>query len=388
MRAISSFETSCTMRVLILTAALLACTTAAPSGAFFGPIAHIAYSAVTIPSVVPTISPGDLQAAEINAKVQVEQQAQAAADKARELAEQATEKQDEGIIEANDLAKERAEESFWAAEEQKWQALDALKTAEAQIDGSLASRASDVALAAYSVPTANQALTGLLGQSVVAAEPKIIVPEGIKADEQKEKAESNAMGAVKLVQAESKPENAEKIMENDQADAAKMESSASVKTAEEVKEKTPAAAMQVESKQENAEKPVVNDQVEAAKMESSALVKTAEAVKEETPAAAMQAESKQENADKPAENVQAEAAKMDTSASVKTAEEVKRENLAAVFLAQTHQAPLASNVFLAQPWLKQGYAPISYISGLQSYVPNLIPNYNGQVNPIIFRAAW
>ncbi|CAG5053132.1 unnamed protein product [Parnassius apollo] len=305
MRAISSFETSCTMRVLILIAAYLVSATAAPSGAFFGSIVHNPYYTIPIPAAVPTISAGDLQAAAINAKVQFEQQAQAAADKARELAEQAIEKQNEGIIEANDLAKERAEESFWAAEEQKWQALDALKTAEAQIGGSIASRASDVALAAYSVPTAIQAQTGLSGHSVVATETKSITPEGANVEEQKAKAEGEAMGAVKSVQAESKPENTEK----------------------------------------------------------------------------------------PVENVQADAAKMETSASVKTTEAVKKENPAAIFLAQTHTAPVVSNAFLAQHLLKQGIAPISYISGLQSYspnlVPNLIPNYNSQlVNPVFFRAAW
>ncbi|CAK1593418.1 unnamed protein product [Parnassius mnemosyne] len=293
MRAISSFETSCTMRVLILTAAFLASASAAPSGAIFGPISPIiAYSTIPIPAAVPTISPGDLQAAAINAKVQVEQQVQDAADKARELAEQATEKPDEGIIEANDLAKERAEEAFWAAEEQKWQALDALKTAEAQIDGTIASRAP---------PTTVQAQTEVLGQSVVAAETKSIAPEGVKVEEPKEKPEGEAMAAVKSVQAVSKPENAEK----------------------------------------------------------------------------------------PVENVQAEAAKMESSASVKTAEAVKEENPGAVFLAQAHPAPVVSNAFLAQPWLKQGFAPISYIPGLPSYVPNLIPNYNGHlVNPVLIRAAW
>ncbi|CAG5053129.1 unnamed protein product [Parnassius apollo] len=301
MRAISSFETSCTMRVLILTVAFLASATAAPSGAFFGPIVHNPYYTIPIPAAVPTISAGDLQAAAINAKVQFEQQAQAVADKARELAEQATEKQNEGIIEANDLAKERAEESFWAAEEQKWQALDALKTAEAQIDGSIASRASDVALAAYSVPTAIQAQTGLLGHSVVAAVTKSIPTETANVEEQKEKTEGEAMAAVKSVQAESKPENTEKSVENVQAGAAKMVSSASVKTAEAVKEENPAAS----------------------------------------------------------------------------------------FLGETHLAPVVSNAFLAQPWLKQVLTPISYISGLQPYVPNLIPQYKGQlVNPVLFRATW
>ncbi|CAG5053126.1 unnamed protein product [Parnassius apollo] len=301
MRAISSLETSCTMRVLILTAAFLASATAAPSGALFGEIVYNPYSTIPVPT--PTISAGDLQAAAINAKVQFEQQAKAAADKARELAEQATEKQDEGIIEDNDLAKEQAEESFWAAEEQKWQALDALKTAEAQIDGSIASRASDVALAAYSAPTTIQAQTGLSEHSVVETETKSITAEGanVRVEEQKEKAAGEAMAAVKSVQAESKPENVEK----------------------------------------------------------------------------------------PVENVQTDAAKMVSSASVKTAKAVKEENPAAVFLAQTHPAPVVSNAFLAQPWLKQGLAPISYISGLQTYVPNLIPNYNGQlINPVLFRATW
>ncbi|XP_068622331.1 pupal cuticle protein PCP52-like [Battus philenor] len=231
------------MRVLILSATVLACATAAPSGAFFAQIAPYAYSALAIPAVVPTISPGDLQAAAIDAKVQVEDFARAAADKARELAEQAVEKQDEGVVEANDLAKERAEENFWAAEEKKWQAMDALKTAEAQVDGSIASTADAVVKAAYAVPSAVVVQPGLV-QNVGAAvaETKSAPVMEAKAEEQKEKekVEGEASAAVKSAEAESKPvENAEKAADSVQVDAAKMESVADVKSTDVAKQEGP-----------------------------------------------------------------------------------------------------------------------------------------------------
>lgn len=55
--------------------AILACAAAAPSGAFIAPLAAPVAPLVAIPAAIPTLSPGDLQAAAINAKVQAEDQA-------------------------------------------------------------------------------------------------------------------------------------------------------------------------------------------------------------------------------------------------------------------------------------------------------------------------
>lgn len=284
----------------ILSAAVLACATGAPSGAFFAPIVPypLAYSAVAIPAAVPTIPAGDLQAAAINAQVQVQDLTRAAADQARELAEQAVEKQDEGVIEANDLAKERAEESFWAAEEKKWQALDALKTAEAQVEGSVASADGAIA-AAYTVPAA--VAQPAVESAAVVAEAKSAAPEPAKAEEKKENVESEASAAVKSAETESKPV-------------------------------------------ENVEKSEDSVQVEAAKVESAA---------------------------------------------VKASEAIKDVNTGFATLTQTHPSPVISAAFVAQPWLNPGIAPISYVPGLKSYVPSVIPNYNAQLlNPGYYRAVW
>ncbi|XP_038217637.1 pupal cuticle protein PCP52-like [Zerene cesonia] len=128
MRSISSHPAS-KMRVLVLSA-ILACAAAAPS--YIAPVP-------LLPLQVASVSADDLQAAAINAQVKAEDHARALADQARELAEQAIENQQEGIVEGTDLAKERSEEAFWAAEDKKWQAINAAQTAEAAIGGALAS---------------------------------------------------------------------------------------------------------------------------------------------------------------------------------------------------------------------------------------------------------
>ncbi|XP_045508415.1 pupal cuticle protein PCP52-like isoform X2 [Colias croceus] len=141
MRSISSHPAS-TMRVLVLSA-IFACAAAAPSYLAQVPLQPLVAQAVHVPAIsaVPAVpvSADDLQAAAINAQVKAEDHARSIADKARELAEQAVENQQEGIIEGTDLAKERSEEAFWAAEDQKWQAIDAAQTAQAAIGGALAS---------------------------------------------------------------------------------------------------------------------------------------------------------------------------------------------------------------------------------------------------------
>ncbi|CAG4963513.1 unnamed protein product [Colias eurytheme] len=124
------------MRVLVLSA-IFACAAAAPSYLAQVPLQPLVAQAVHVPAV--PVPADDLQAAAINAQVKAEDHARSIADKARELAEQAVENQQEGIIEGTDLAKERSEEAFWAAEDQKWQAIDAAQTAQAAIGGALAS---------------------------------------------------------------------------------------------------------------------------------------------------------------------------------------------------------------------------------------------------------
>lgn len=99
-----------------------------------------------VPAAIPTISPGDIQAAAIDAQVQAQDQLQAAADKARELSEQAT----QNINEKVETDNEQNLEAFWSAEDKKWQAVDAWKTAEAQIDGAVANKANLIAKSAVS----------------------------------------------------------------------------------------------------------------------------------------------------------------------------------------------------------------------------------------------
>lgn len=229
-QAIDVNENGGTFPFQIFSAAVLACATAAPYGTF------IAYSPVPLVS----IPPGDVQAAAIDAKVQAEDYLRAAGDKARELAEQAVENQNEGVIEANDLAKERAEEGFWASEEKRWQALDALKTAEAQADAAIASSSSAVAKGAYVVPGAIVSPATVLAPASVAgavvAEAKSAAPSEEMKEETK-KAEGEATAAVKAAEVENKPAvNVEKPMEAADKESVQVESATAVKSAEAKKE--------------------------------------------------------------------------------------------------------------------------------------------------------
>ncbi|XP_045782855.1 pupal cuticle protein PCP52-like [Maniola jurtina] len=132
------------MRVLIVSA-FLACASAAPSVLNFVPYTAFPltpgspYAALSVapvpvaPIVAPEVPAGDIQAAAIDAQVKAADEAQARADKARELQEQAAENIDEGVAEANDITKEKSEEAFWASEEMKNQALNEAQIAEARL---------------------------------------------------------------------------------------------------------------------------------------------------------------------------------------------------------------------------------------------------------------
>ncbi|NP_001166774.1 cuticular protein hypothetical 3 precursor [Bombyx mori] len=133
------------MRFLIVSA-LVACVAAAPS--HLVPFPAVAYHAVAIPAVVPTLSPGDIQAAAIDAQVKAADLAQAAADKAIAINEQNAENYNVKAVVNTNLAQEQAVDGVWAVEDKKWQALDALKTAEAQLDGAVASQAVQLAKSA------------------------------------------------------------------------------------------------------------------------------------------------------------------------------------------------------------------------------------------------
>lgn len=139
--------------MLQIVSALLACAAAAPSG--LAPIiAPVVYSAaVAVPAAVPTISPGDIQAAAIDAQVKANDLARAAADKAQEITDQAVEDINGRAITDATLANEKNIEAFWSNEDKKWQALDAIKTAEAQIDGAAASNADAYAKSALGAHT-------------------------------------------------------------------------------------------------------------------------------------------------------------------------------------------------------------------------------------------
>ncbi|KPJ11025.1 Pupal cuticle protein PCP52 [Papilio machaon] len=140
----------------IVAAAVLACAAAAPSGALLAApyahglvglanpyaVAHAAPLAVAHAApALPTISPGDIQGAAIDAHVEASDHARAAVDAARELHDQASEIHGQA---AN------------AAEDHSWQAVDAVKTAQAQLDGAAAGVAPVLAkqLAGHVAPVA------------------------------------------------------------------------------------------------------------------------------------------------------------------------------------------------------------------------------------------
>lgn len=96
---------------------------------------------MAIPAVVPTISPGDIQAAAIDAQVKANDLAIAAVDKAQEITDQAAKNVNEKAVSDIDQLNEQNGEAFWSNEERKWQAIDAVQTAEARLDGAAASNA-------------------------------------------------------------------------------------------------------------------------------------------------------------------------------------------------------------------------------------------------------
>ncbi|XP_047541639.1 larval cuticle protein F1-like [Vanessa atalanta] len=164
------------MRVLIVAAAVLACAAAAPSGALLAHgspyahgllghgaplavahgaaygLAHAAPLAVAHAPAVPTIPPGDIHGAAIDAHVDATDHARAAVDAAREYHDQASELQGQAIN---------------AAEDHAWQAVDAAQTAQAQVDGAAAGVAPNVArqLAGHGHVAAYAAAPALVGHA-------------------------------------------------------------------------------------------------------------------------------------------------------------------------------------------------------------------------------
>ncbi|XP_032525324.2 vitelline membrane protein Vm26Ab-like [Danaus plexippus] len=115
------------MRFLIVTAAVFACAAAAPSALLaYNGLSHASLS----PVAAPTIPPGDLQAAAIDAHVEASDNARAAVDAIKQVQDQASELQGRAIN---------------AVEDHAWQAVDAAQTAQAQVDGAAASVAPVVA---------------------------------------------------------------------------------------------------------------------------------------------------------------------------------------------------------------------------------------------------
>lgn len=124
----------------------MAFAAAAPSGAILGhglgyahgglplgyaaplAVAHAAPVAVAhaVAPALPTISPGDIQGAAIDAHVEAADHVRASVDQARE---------------AHDQHAELHGQAVNAAEDHSWQALDAVKTVEAQLDGAAAGAA-------------------------------------------------------------------------------------------------------------------------------------------------------------------------------------------------------------------------------------------------------
>uniref|UniRef100_A0A2A4JZR4 Pupal cuticle protein n=1 Tax=Heliothis virescens TaxID=7102 RepID=A0A2A4JZR4_HELVI len=233
------------MRVLIVSA-FFAVAAAAPSG-LYAPLIVPAVKAVAVPAAIPTISPGDIQAAAIDAQVQAQDQAQAAADKARELAEQATENINEKAITDSTVANEQNLEAFWSAEDKKWQAVDALKTAEAQIDGAVASNANLIAKSAVSGVYPYVAAVGAVAPIVAPIPPVVYSPyvgassystqtlvtgQEIKTEIKEENKEQEA--AVKTSEPAKEAEPAPEVKEPEKAEAAE---SPAVKAAENLNEK-------------------------------------------------------------------------------------------------------------------------------------------------------
>ncbi|XP_026742171.1 pupal cuticle protein PCP52-like [Trichoplusia ni] len=230
------------MRVLIVST-LFAVAAAAPSG-LFAPAVVPVLKTILVPEAIPTISPGDIQAAAIDAQVkaiddQVKAQdaAQAAADQARDLADQANENNNEKAITEASAVTEQNLDAYWSAEDKKWQAVDALKTAEAQIDGAVASNAPLFAKAAVKGALPYISAVGPVTPIVAPIPPVIYSPYVapyssassqtiVNQEAQTETKAENSEAAVKTAEP-AKPAEEEKPVENaESAESPKAESPA------------------------------------------------------------------------------------------------------------------------------------------------------------------
>ncbi|VVC91910.1 pupal cuticle protein PCP52-like [Leptidea sinapis] len=241
MRIISSHRDIPKMRVLFLSA-LFACAAAAPS--------YIAPFPYAIPAVfpagfavAPTVPSGDVQAAVVDTQVKIEDQARAFNDQARELAEQAVENQNEGVEVANDLSKEKAEEAFWSAEEQKYRALNEAQIAEAVRDGAMASNADSFAKSSLGYVAG--VVPGVVPVASVPITPVVAGAPESKAEEAKPE--------VKKTAEEEKPA---KLEEKKEESADTVETVAETKTAAEIK--TEAEAPKTENAEMNKVQTVVH----------------------------------------------------------------------------------------------------------------------------------
>jgi hypothetical protein len=157
----------------------------------------VAYAAPSAPllAIAPAI-PGDLQAAAIDAKVQAEDQARAIADQARLAAEAALEGQKEKIEEVTSIAKEKDEELFWNVEDKKWQAIDAVKTVEAKLDGAIASNADTIAKSlTYPVVSPILPYPNLIYPGLTLVKEDTLLKTGDRPKESEEKAKLELLAA-------------------------------------------------------------------------------------------------------------------------------------------------------------------------------------------------
>lgn len=132
------------------------------------------------------------------------------------------------MIEATDQVKEKAIENFWADQEKKWQALEAVQTAQAQLEGSIASN-SDAVAKSLVVPAVAPVVApyssyiyapGIVAPGIIAPGLKafpVQIPEAPKPEEKKpeepkpeEKPEEEKSDSVQIESANVKTGEAEK----------------------------------------------------------------------------------------------------------------------------------------------------------------------------------
>lgn len=123
--------------------AVLAYAVAAPS--HLVPFSPLTVGTIAYKAAIPS---GDIQAAAIDAQVKW----QAALEKARQISEQAAENLNVNAYSNVAINEAKLSDAFWANEDKKWQTLDAIKTAEAQLDGAIASNAAILAKGAAITP--------------------------------------------------------------------------------------------------------------------------------------------------------------------------------------------------------------------------------------------